>query len=231
MSPLATTALLPVLVPQALWVRMRAARLSEAAGPREGRAGDGPPLRLLILGDSSAAGVGVADQQDALAGHVVRTLAAHHRVDWRLLARCGDTTANALDRLQVLGDARFDMVVTALGVNDVKNGVPLARWTRDSEALLARLTAHHGAARVVMTGVPPLGTFPLLPSPLRRVLGARADRFAATLDGLVARCPEARLLALDLPLDPALMAADGFHPGPEIYRLWGEAAAAACLAP
>jgi hypothetical protein len=38
----------PILVPQLIWVRLRAARLPEAVGEREGQAGDaGPALRLL----------------------------------------------------------------------------------------------------------------------------------------------------------------------------------------
>ncbi|EEX09439.1 hypothetical protein SL1157_1477 [Ruegeria lacuscaerulensis ITI-1157] len=50
--------LLPLLAAQALMVRQRALRLPEPSGPREGRQGRGPRLRLLIVGDSSAAGVG-----------------------------------------------------------------------------------------------------------------------------------------------------------------------------
>ena len=54
MTPLPEQALravlLPVLVAQALQVRRKALRLPEASGPRDGVAGDGPVLRLLIAG-------------------------------------------------------------------------------------------------------------------------------------------------------------------------------------
>ena len=50
----------PLLLWQGRAVRARALKLPEAAGPREGREGQGAPaLRLLVVGDSSAAGVGV----------------------------------------------------------------------------------------------------------------------------------------------------------------------------
>ncbi|KAB0649370.1 SGNH/GDSL hydrolase family protein, partial [Burkholderia diffusa] len=58
--PLATAALGPLLLMQGRRVRRVTPRLAEAAGPRDGTAGDGPPLRVLVLGDSAAAGVGVA---------------------------------------------------------------------------------------------------------------------------------------------------------------------------
>ena len=65
----------PVLVAQAMATRRRAPALPEAVGPREGQLGSGAgALRVLIAGDSSAAGVGVATQDDAFAGHFTRTL-------------------------------------------------------------------------------------------------------------------------------------------------------------
>ena len=50
----------PLLVAQAVATRRRAPTLPEAEGEREGRVGEGDRLALLIVGDSSAAGVGVA---------------------------------------------------------------------------------------------------------------------------------------------------------------------------
>ncbi|MGZ5249520.1 MAG: hypothetical protein ACXWIQ_04605, partial [Caldimonas sp.] len=60
-------ALAPLLVVQAVRTRRRAPVLPEAAGPRDGRtAGDGVAIRVLVAGDSSAAGVGVAHQDQAV---------------------------------------------------------------------------------------------------------------------------------------------------------------------
>jgi len=48
----------PLLFCQAYRVRAAALRLPDATGPREGAHGRGPTIRHLIVGDSSAAGVG-----------------------------------------------------------------------------------------------------------------------------------------------------------------------------
>ncbi|MFN3210987.1 MAG: SGNH/GDSL hydrolase family protein [Roseovarius sp.] len=210
----------PVLVPQAAWVVLRAARLPEAAGPRAGAAGQGAALRLLILGDSSAAGVGVETQDDALAGRLVAHLAPHFRVHWRLAARGGATTTTALADLAQMPRAHYDVAVIALGVNDAKNGLRRARWRRNYSDLVSLLKTRFGVSRIVASGVPPLGMFPLLPRPLRGLLGARASKLDADLRALVAATPAMRYVPMDFPADPALMAADGFHPAAALCDSW-----------
>ena len=211
--------LLPVLVAQALQVRRKALRLPEASGPRDGVAGDGPVLRLLIAGDSSAAGVGVAVQDQALAGRLVAELAGAFEVHWRLEARTGADSAETIRRLAGL-DGTFDVVVTALGVNDV-TGLVRGRVWMERQRLLSALARERFAARLIVTsGLPPMGRFPLLPQPLRWMLGRQARRFDAGLADLAAAAPDIAHVRFDLPLSPADMAEDGYHPGAAIYAEW-----------
>ncbi|MDH3952646.1 MAG: SGNH/GDSL hydrolase family protein, partial [Gammaproteobacteria bacterium] len=59
---------------QGIWTNLRVPTLPEPPGAREGSAGKGPPLKLLVVGDSAAAGVGVSRQDEALLGQVVSRL-------------------------------------------------------------------------------------------------------------------------------------------------------------
>jgi len=97
LPPLDVLARLPLapLVFQVLRIKRKALILPEAAGPREGCSGKGSDLRVLIVGDSSGVGVGVADQRDALSGHLVAALEKTHRVGWKLVAKTGATTKPA----------------------------------------------------------------------------------------------------------------------------------------
>ncbi|MFY0623578.1 MAG: SGNH/GDSL hydrolase family protein [Pelagimonas sp.] len=214
--------LAPILLAQALWVGARALRLPEAEGARTGQTGQGAPLRVLIVGDSSAAGVGAATQSDALSGQLVAILAQDHSVSWRLIAKTGATSASTLKTLQEADLGTYDVVVLALGVNDVKNGVGLRAWRANYSAILDLLRLKCGVRHIYLSAVPPLGDFPLLPWPLNVVLGARASRFDAALQGLTSD-HNARHLPFELGLDPPDMAEDGFHPGPDLYTLWAEA--------
>lgn len=212
----------PILYRQGTSARRRVPVLPEAAGERRGRSGKGPLLRLLIVGDSAAAGVGAPDQDQALLGRTVSNLGAHFEVEWTLLARSGDATPDALERLSSLGDAHFDVAVTSLGVNDVIARSSRSRWRAQQTELRRRLKKEYGATLVIACGLPPVYGFPALPQPLRWYLGARAKQFDRDLEYDVGSDAGCIYLGLHFATDASLMAVDGFHPGPRIYTAWGE---------
>ena len=222
-------ALSPLLLWQGRGVRRRALRLPEAEGARVGVAGTGPVcLRLLIVGDSSAAGVGAATQSQALAGRLSEALAQRLRgaVAWQLVAQSGRTTRDAVNAMKVQPLHPADVMVTALGVNDVVSQVSPKRWLRELGKLNWLATRRAGVRHIVHSGVPPMHALPLLPQPLRWVLGADAQRFNKALAEWAAPHPDRWTLPLPFEDHIAnagpLMADDGFHPGPAIYALWAE---------
>jgi lysophospholipase L1-like esterase len=227
MSLTAKLLLSPLLVAQAIATRTRMPRLPEAQGERAGEVGRGPLLRLLILGDSSAVGVGVARQHAALSGHLTRAL-AHHcaaRVRWQLLARSGATSALCLQMLEAEVEAVADVAVVVLGVNDVVEQVPSQRAVRSRETIANRLRNAHGVAHVVFAPLPPVGRFPGLPQPLRWVAGADARRHDRAVIAWAASRDDVSHVPIDLPLNRGVMAGDGFHPGEPVYRVCGVALA------
>lgn len=219
---IATAVLSPVLLAQALGVRKRALRLPEATGPRTGIQGNGPPLRLLIVGDSSAAGVGAATQDAALAGQIANSLAPHRSITWHLIASSGATTPTTLARLRKETLAPCDIAIVILGVNDVTRGGPQAIWLRTHASLRDLIRTQTGARRLYISQVPPLGAFPLLPHPLRWLLGRRAHRFDAALLQALSQTPDCTHVPLPDMLEARDMAEDGFHPGPAIYAAWAK---------
>lgn len=222
-------ALAPVLVVQAVHTRKRAPVLPEAEGPREGRVGEGHDvLRVLIAGDSSAAGVGVARQEQALAGHLGRALQARiaGAVQWSLCARSGLTTRQVHELLRAEAVPPADVAVVVTGVNDVIELVPPRRAVAQRAALADWLLAEHGVAHVLFAPLPPVHRFPLLPQPLRGVMGRDALAHNEALRRWAATRREVHCVAIDLDLQPDWMASDGFHPGEPVYRACGEAIAA-----
>ncbi len=221
--------LAPVLVAQAIATRRRAPVLPEAEGAREGRLGArGDPLHVLIAGDSSAAGVGVAHQDQALAGHLSRALHRHlsRPVQWNLQARSGLTTQQVHALLREATLPAFDLAVVVTGVNDVIDQVPVHRAIAHREALADWLLAECGVAHVVFAPLPPVHRFPLLPRPLRNVMGNDARRHDDAMARWAATRRDVSHAAFDLDLAADAMASDGFHPGEPVYRACGEALAA-----
>lgn len=223
---LATVTLGPLLLLQGRYVRRVTPRLPEPPGERQGEVGNGPQLRLLILGDSAAAGVGAATQAEALSGQLVAALSRQFRVQWRLTAKTGSTTLETLEHLRGKPRETFDVVVTSLGVNDVTSNRSPAAWLQHKAQLLTLLQQEYGARLVLLSGLPPMHRFPALPQPLRWYLGSQARRYNAALAGLVESQPGCRLASVAAPAaGEGLIASDGFHPGPAFYRLWAESLA------
>ena len=218
---LATIALAPALLAQGRHVRRTTPLLAEPEGAREGAAGSGPLLRLLVVGDSAAAGVGARTQDDALSGRVVDGLRASFHVRWKLAAFTGATTADMLDHLQQLPTEEFDVVVTSLGVNDVTGRRSLADWRREQGQFIALLENKFRARHILLSGLPPMHRFPALPQPLRWYIGSRAQDFDRALERLADNQPRCEFVKLAYAMmDLRAMAADGFHPGPAIYEQW-----------
>lgn len=221
-------ALGPLLLRQGQGVRRRTPRLPEAAGAREGVEGSGEPLRLLVVGDSSGAGVGAEHQEAALLGQLVRQLGARgRRVEYRLLAHTGDTTAQATQRARAVESAPFDLAVTALGVNDVTSACTPDDFVADIAALCALLVERFEVRQTVLSGLPPVGEFPALPQPLRWYLGRLARRCDRALQAFAASRPDCCHVGVAMERDPTLMASDGFHPGPRVYATWAARVTAA----
>lgn len=219
--------LAPLLLWHGLKVRKTALVLPEADGPRHGSSGTGPKLKLLIVGDSSAAGVGAAHQDHALAGHLVRDLSRTHCVTWQLIAKTGATSASTLRRLQAEPPAQFDIAFIAIGVNDVTRGVSCAKFLQRQKALHGCLRARFGVGHIVASALPPIGKFPALPSLLKWILGAQADRFDAALQNMLRNTPDCTHLPFNMPWSAELMASDGFHPNAQAYSIWASFAAQA----
>ena len=218
----AKIALSPILIAQALQVRRTAQLLPEPPGPRQGDTGHGPGLSLLILGDSSAAGVGASHQTNALSGQLAQTLARHKSLRWQLEAETGATSASALAHLNSLEPVAFDTAIVVLGVNDVTHQVSLSRFLSRRREIHDTLRKRFKINNIIASGLPPMGHFPLLPQPLRWTLGRSAFRFDTALARLCSDDPNAMHLPLNLPFEPKYVATDGFHPSEAAYAKWAE---------
>lgn len=215
----------PLLLMQGAYTRRVTPKLPEAKGEREGVVGDGDVLRLLILGDSAAAGVGAQTQDEALSGQLVSRLARTRRVRWALRAQSGLDSQDLLERLEQHAPEPFDVVLLSIGVNDITSQLTADQWIARQRQLIEVLTERFAARLIVFSPLPPMHLFPALPQPLRWYLGYRASHFNRLLATLSNRTDRCRMLTTHLAPVAGSMARDGFHPGPAIYSVWADDAA------
>lgn len=216
----AKVALAPLLYRQADHVRRTVTKLPEPEGIRRGVEGRGSvPLRLLVAGDSSAAGVGTRSQDDALARPLARALAERlgQPVRWQLVARTGLTSAATLDLLREQPSEAADVAVVVVGVNDITHEVPLPLALRQRLHIVHWLQAHRGVRHVVFPALPDMGKFPAVPQPLRWYAGLHASRNNRAQARWAAQHAGVSHAPLDGVTDARHFSEDGFHPGPPLY--------------
>jgi lysophospholipase L1-like esterase len=218
-------ALGPLLKLQGQQVRRTVPQLPEPAGARSGVAGKtgyGQELSILIVGDSSAAGVGVARQENALAAQIASnlTVAVRRCVRWRLIAAIGTTARSAIQLTASASLEPADVLIFCLGANDVLRQTNPREFLVTYRELVRDLSAQVGAQLVVINGLPPIHILTAAPQPLRWYLGRCAHRLDADLRGWADSEPKLRFVSLQWAAIPEDLAADGFHPGVRLYAHW-----------
>ena len=218
--------LLPVVFAQGLYVKRVTPRLPDASGPNEGVvAGSTPTFRLIMLGESTVAGIGAPTHEFALTGQTAKAFArfSGRAVHWLALGRSGANARIALAELAPkLSGKRADAVIIALGVNDTTGLNSVKRWKEDIRKLVVAIRTELGDVKVIISGPPPLGSFPAFPKLLKVFLGSRSrmldqglSQLAPTLHNIV-HAPMIR------EMHDRHFCEDKFHPSTAGYAAWGE---------
>jgi lysophospholipase L1-like esterase len=220
-------ALGPVLALQSLFVSRTALRLPEATGRRVGKVGRlkfSKPLRVLFVGDSSAAGVGVTRLRESLVVQSCRLISQRIKapVSWQLVAKSGFNTGQAFDLVRSSPLQPADVLVTSLGVNDVTDQRTLGQFLEDYQSLVEYVIRWTGVKTVVINGMPPVHTMPVMPQPLRWYLGRYAQNFDAALRAWADANENFCYVPLQIAVKPSEFAIDRYHPGAALYRRWAE---------
>ncbi|MFJ9316670.1 SGNH/GDSL hydrolase family protein [Pimelobacter simplex] len=198
---------------------------------------DGTPLRLLVLGDSIAAGLGAERPKDTLGARIARGLAAELRrpVALRTAAVVGSESSALAGQLDALpATYRADVAVVVVGGNDVTHRVPVVTSAQHLEDAVVRLR-EQGTAVVVGT-CPDLGALRPVPQPLRS-LGSRMSRQLASAQAEVAVRNGAHAVSLAHVVGPffitnpdEMFSLDRFHPSALGYKRTAKALLPSVLA-
>lgn len=188
-------------------------------------AGSGPELTYVVLGDSTAAGVG-ATYERGIAVSTARELGATHRVTLHNLAVSG-ARLDDVRRLQLpAAEAlRPDLVLLAAGANDVTHLTFVRSMRADLRAIVQRLRAANPNVVIVITGSPDMGAPPRVPRLLRGLAAARTRAVNRMFDAEAGRehLFFARIAEETGPRfrsDHSLFADDRFHPNDRGYATW-----------
>ncbi len=184
----------------------------------------GPAIKIVLLGDSSAAGYGV-ERVEETPGALLASGAAERadrRVYLRAFAKVGARSSDLGGQLDRVLPIEPDVAVVLIGANDVTHRVtPAASVGHLADAV--RRLREAGVAVVVGT-CPDLGTVKPIPAPLKQVARTWSRRMAAAqtiavLEGGGRTVSLGSVLGPEFAAAPALMfGPDRFHPSAAGYR-------------
>lgn len=223
-----------LLTAQAFEARRRIGPRTTIPPYADGRYGSGPgtSIRLAVLGDSGAAGLGAERPEDTMGAILANALAevSGRTVTLSNHAVVGAQTVDLEPQIDRALWTRPHIAVIMIGANDVTHLVPRALSARRLRRAIRRL--RESGTEVVMATCPDLGTVKPVPQPLRTVM-RRASRKLAAAQAETTLAEGGRPVALGSRLGPefderpdVMFAEDRFHPSTEGY-----AAAAQALLP
>jgi lysophospholipase L1-like esterase len=213
----------PVLVVQGRRLRRDTPRLPDAAQPWSGSVAGADPLRLLVLGDSTAAGVGAATQDAALPGNLARELHARlgRGVEWRAMGENGATSRDLVERhLDAATAAPADLVFLSVGANDALALRSRGGFVRDIRTIITRLRAANPASTILVSSLPGFSQFVLLPNPLRWNLYLHSTSLEDAARATVSSLERVHMSPPPPKYTHGFFASDLFHPSESGYRDW-----------
>ena len=162
----------------------------------------GPAIKLVVLGDSLAAGLGLNPEQSFPSRLETSLKSQGRNVAIVNQGVSGDTTAGGLDRVDWLLADKPDIVLIELGANDALRGLDPALAERNLSAIIEKLKG--AGVTVWLAGMMAPRNF--------------GPEYVAAFDGLYRRLADKYQVPLyafildGVAQDPALNQADGLHP-------------------
>lgn len=169
-------------------------------------------VRIVVLGDSLAAGLGLPEAEafPAVAAELLR--AAGHDVEVVNAGVSGDTSAGGLTRLDWVLRREPAILVVELGANDALRGQPLESTEANLREIVRR--GRDAGARVVLLGMDvPTNYGPEYTTAFAALYERIADEEGAAFVPSFIR---------EVGLDPELMQPDGLHPTAQGQRRLAE---------
>ena len=193
-------------------------------------------LQIIILGESTVAGVGVEKHEDGFAGMFSKTLSnkSNKTVNWKVYAKSG-YTAKQITRLLVpkINEAYADLIVIGLGGNDAFTLNTPFSWKKDIRSLIEKLRAVYPEAIIAFTNMPPIKEFPAFTPLIKFTIGNLVEILGEELKGLVAQIDNtyynSEIITIDgwtkklnLANNPDDFFSDGVHPSKLTYQAWAK---------
>ena len=216
----------PLLFLQGQYTRWKIGLLPEAGGEKSGISGTGDATaKLLVIGESTVAGLGALTHERALAGRFAEQLSQRigKSVEWFVVGRNGVTAERTINELvPLIPDEAYDYILLGLGGNDVLKLSSPRKWRRDMIRLLEILRSRSPTATVFITNCPMI-KYSVLPHPIRFLLWELSKLHDANIRDFTAGMERVCYYHQPREFRVEGFFADGIHPSEQGYADWSAA--------
>jgi lysophospholipase L1-like esterase len=147
-----------------------------------------PPLRIVVIGDSSVTAPGVEPLDAAWPRQIAHRLSDRFRVELLSVAVGGSKTRDVIaNQLQPAIDFNANIAFVSVGANDALRATPVSRFEREFRQIVGQLDRH--VAGVAVSGIGDLGSIPRLPALARSIIRIRGRSFDRAVRRIVADYP------------------------------------------
>jgi lysophospholipase L1-like esterase len=227
--------LLVIFLPLAVYVKRTTIRLPEAEGKRSNQLDDENAIRLLHIGESTVAGVGVKSIASGFTVKIASTISAHTNtsVTWSAFGENGirlhELNARLPEEIEKLAancsrsaqNKDYDLAIVTMGVNDSTKFTSV-KQCRSALIDTIKILKANTDGPIYFTQVPPLWQFPALPSPLKQLLGIRSLILDNELKAFCNQNNNVYYVGSKMNVEKEMMAIDGYHPSELGYQQWAE---------
>lgn len=193
--------------------------------PRKTTIGKGSEIIFTVMGDSTSIGQGT-DYKHSYAMAAAQHLAKNNQVHLINVGVSG-ARANDVATKQLPQALQFipDVVLIAVGANDVTHLTNPEKFTNSLQTTIDGLRKANPEIKIVVTGAPDMGAVPRFPWPVKGIMHSRTEKInqayakLVTKNGLVL-APIAKETGPIFAKHPEYFAQDKFHPNQQGYAQW-----------
>jgi lysophospholipase L1-like esterase len=231
--------LLPLMYYQGKKIRASVPRLPEATGVTGQCLVNGNPageLKVISIGESTIAGVGVDTHKEGFTGTLAAELSElmNVNVSWKVYARSGYTARRvATSIIPKITEEEADLVVIGLGGNDAFTLNRPSKWQAEVRTLIEKLREKYPRAVIIFCNMPPIKEFPAFTPLIKFTLGNLVEILGDALEEVVKGYENTFYFGEKITLrhwihkfEPGATKddffSDGVHPSKLTYQTWAK---------
>lgn len=179
-------------------------------------------VNLLIIGESTAAGVGASHTNTTFSAQLAASLVTENIYN---IGKNGLKASGLKARFEKYKNTipeSFDFCIILIGANDCFQFTPPSKFTKELEQFIREFIKSSSCKNIIIPLIPPVHQFPAIPRIIRFFLGFHRKVLGLEVKQIAFRLPQVTFIDQNEYYEAAFFAEDGIHPSDLGYKRMSE---------